>query len=53
MVTYKDYNISSDKSYFGGVTKHYKDFISNVDFKEGQSIWNYDEKNDVFNVIIK
>lgn len=51
--TYKDYNISSDKSYFGGVTKHYKDFISNVDFEEGQSIWNYDEKNDVFNVIIK
>ena len=42
---YKDYNISSDKSY--------RDFISNVDFEEGQSIWTYDEKNDAFNVIIK
>lgn len=50
---YKDYNISSDKSYFGGVTKYYRDFISNVDFEEGQSIWTYDEKNDAFNVIIK
>lgn len=50
---YKKYNISSDKSYFGGVTKYYKDFISNVDFEEAQSIWNYDDKNDVFNVIIK
>ena len=50
---YKKYNISSDKSYFGGVTKYYKDFISNVDFEEAQSLWNYDDKNDVFNVIIK
>ncbi len=49
----KKYNISSDKSYFGGVTKYYKDFISNVDFEEAQAIWNYDNKNDVFNVIIK
>lgn len=50
---YKEYNISSDKSYFGGVTKYYKDFISNVDFEEAQSIWFYDENNDAFNVIIK
>ena len=50
---YKDYKISSDKVYFGGVTKYYKDFISNVDFEEGQSIWIYDEKNDTFNVVIK
>ncbi len=50
---YKDYNISSDKSYFGGVTKFYKDFISNVDFKEAQSIWNYDKNNDAFVVVIK
>lgn len=50
---YKDYNISSDKSYFGGVTKYYKDFISNVDFEEAQSIWNYDENSDTFNVVIK
>ena len=50
---YKEYNISSDKSYFGGVTKYYKNFISNMDFEEAQSIWSYDEKRDVFNVIIK
>lgn len=50
---YNDYKISSDKVYFGGVTKYYKDFISNVDFEEGQSIWIYDEKNDTFNVVIK
>jgi restriction system protein len=49
----REYNISSDKSYFGGVTKFYKDFISNVDFKEAQSIWNYDDKNEIFNIIIK
>lgn len=50
---YKDYNISSDKSYFGGVTKYYKDFISNMDFEEAQSIWYYDEENEAFNVVIK
>ena len=50
---YKDYNISTDKAYFGGVTKFYRDFIANIDFEEALSIWNYNEEKDVFNVVIK
>lgn len=50
---YKKYNISADKSYFGGVTKYYKGFISNVDFEGAQSLWTYDDKNKVLNVVIK
>jgi len=49
----KEYNISSDKCYFGGVTKFYKDFISNVDFREAQSIWYFDENKNMINVTIK
>lgn len=50
---YKKYNISSDKAYFGGVTKFYSDFISNIDFQEAHSIWIYDEQKKAFNVTIK
>lgn len=50
---YKNYNISSDKVYFGGVTKFYKDFILNIDFSEGKSMWKYNEKDDAFIVTIK
>lgn len=50
---YKKYNISSDKSYFGGVTKFYRDFIANVDFEGAQSLWFYDDKNNALDVIIK
>ena len=49
---YKDYKISSDKVYFGGVTKYYKDFISNVDFEEGQSIWIYDENRYIVSPLV-
>lgn len=49
----KEFNISVDKSYFGGVTEFYKDFISNVDFKEGQSVWYYNEKEKIIYVKIK
>ena len=49
----KEYTISSDKTYFGGVTMFYKDFISNLDFQEAKSIWSYDEKNGFLIVTIK
>lgn len=49
----KKYKISSDKAYFGGVTSFYKSFISNLDFQEAKSIWNYDSEKNIINVTIK
>lgn len=49
----KFYNISSDKTYFGGVTCFYSDFISNLDFQEAKSIWKYNEDEEVIYVDIR
>jgi restriction system protein len=49
----KYFTISSDKTYFGGVTLFYKPFISNLDFQEAKSVWNYDPEKNVIYVTIK
>jgi len=49
----KKYNISADKVYFGGVTEIYRNFLSNIDFDEGQSIWKYDQEKNLLFVTIK
>lgn len=49
----KFYNISSDKTYFGGVTCFYRDFISNLDFQEATSIWKYNEDENIIYVDIR
>lgn len=49
----KHYNISKDKNYFGGITKFYKNFISNLDFEEAKSTWKYDKDKNIIYVEIK
>lgn len=47
------YNLDKTKTYFAGVTKFYKDFITNLNFSGSTSMWSFDEKNEIFYVDIK
>ena len=47
------FNISSDETYFGGVTKYYKNFIQDKDFVDAQSLWKFDKQNEIIYVEIK
>ena len=47
------FNISSDETYFGGVTKYYKSFIQDKDFVDAQSLWKFDKQKEVIYVEIK